>query len=153
MGIRSFNIAGNSIIIALIIIVTIVLDHKFFMPPKGTIEVKPPIVTPTTWTDKEHAKNTSPLQITGKMDKDLPILGVDCYDNEKRVHADFPISCKPDHKRHIVQISYLFQYHENKFYSSYSAVYLHNFGRAAIGGGAIGSNQSIGLQVVGQINF
>ncbi|MBN2401969.1 MAG: hypothetical protein JXN64_06195 [Spirochaetes bacterium] len=118
-------------------------------PDSGTVNVGQPTTTHTWHTDKP--KNPVPLQIKGEL-KDSK-LGVDCWDNEKSIHADFPISCIPRVRRHIIQVSYLFQYHDKSFLSSYGVGYLYNFGRFAIGGNALFSNKSAGLQASAQINF
>lgn len=119
------------ILIASIVLMFIggVIDHIFFLPPEGKIEIKPPTVSETTWTDKEHAKNTSPIQISGRMNDD--VLRVNAWDDEKSAYADFPISCNPVIKRNIIGINYILSKKINPNY------YYKLNDWLAIGGGAI----------------
>jgi hypothetical protein len=123
--------------------------YNLFLPPSGQIVVKPPIVTPTVWTDKEHAKNTSPLQIAGKLNNKK--LGVDCWDDEKKIHADFSISCMPKVRHNIFQINYLL------LSKRINPNYYYSFGRVALGGGIIvpltGKIKDIDCLVGVQINY
>jgi hypothetical protein len=134
-------------------VIGLAIYHFLLLPPEGTVEVKPPITHPTIITNPNGALNNSPIQMSGEMIDNNTKLRVNAWDDEKKTYADFPISCIPEVRRHIIQIGYLFQYHENKFYSSYSAVYLYSFGRVAIGGGVFASQKSAGLQACAQLSI
>jgi hypothetical protein len=142
-----------SIILAVGIIIGLGIYHFLFVLPKGYVDVKPPITHPTIITNPNGAKDDSPIQMSGEMIDNNTMLRVNAWDDEKKTYADFPITCTPVIRHHIIQANYYFQYHKGEFFQSYGAAYLYSWGRAAIGGGAIGSNQNIGIQVVGQINF
>jgi hypothetical protein len=137
-------------VLIIVFFVGLVTGWNIKNKPSGTIETKPPITSPTVWKDKDTAKNTSPLQITGSTKNNT--LGVDCWDNEKSIHADFPLVYNPKIRRHIIQASITYQYH-NTFYVSYGLAYLYNFGLIQLGAGAVGSNQSFGIQGIAQVNF
>jgi hypothetical protein len=139
------------IIIAVSLMAGIAIGY-YIAPDSGT---DPGLINASTPADYDKLKKwyASKLNMSGKMNDSDTMLGVDAWDDGKSVHGDFPISCVPEVKRHIIQVNYIFQYHENKFFQSYGISYLHNFGRFAIGPGFIGSNQNIGVQGVAQVMF
>jgi hypothetical protein len=66
--------------------------------------------------------------------------------------AKFVIDITPKINLNIIQISYLYQYH-NEFIQSFGVAYLRNFGRFAIGCGIVASNKTFGIQGIAQVNF
>jgi|WetSurMetagenome_2_1015567.scaffolds.fasta_scaffold55921_6 hypothetical protein len=93
------------------------------------------------WTIKKQTKKEMDVNIKGNL-----------FERQFEQDVTLPIA-QSNIKHHIIQTGYIFQNHNNEFFSSYSLNYLYNFGIFAIGIGGIGSNKNIGIQGIIQISL